>query len=80
VPSFEFKLRRRGTDPMALAEPLPITHSGEVFELEENLRLALAGFHEGRSILPPEEARASIAICVAAGEAARSGAELRLNL
>jgi myo-inositol 2-dehydrogenase / D-chiro-inositol 1-dehydrogenase len=80
VPSFEFKLRRRGADPMALAEAVPITHSGEVFELEENLRLALAGFREGRSILPPEEARASIAICLAAAEAARSGAEVRLNL
>jgi myo-inositol 2-dehydrogenase / D-chiro-inositol 1-dehydrogenase len=80
VPSFEFKVRRRGVDPMGLAEIVPIARSGEVFELEENLRLALDGFRDGRSILPPDEARASVAICVAAAEAARTGAEVRLEL
>ncbi|MBV9568269.1 MAG: Gfo/Idh/MocA family oxidoreductase [Hyphomicrobiales bacterium] len=76
TPSFEVKLRRRGQDAMGPAEVLPIAHSGEVFELEENLRRALAGFGEGRSILPPEEARDSIAICLAAAAAALSGREV----
>ncbi|MFI5015402.1 MAG: Gfo/Idh/MocA family protein [Hyphomicrobiales bacterium] len=80
TPRFEFKTRRKGTDPMGPAEALPIEFSGEVFELEENLRLALAGFREGRSILPPEEARASIAVCLAAAEAARTGREIGLAL
>ncbi|HEV3247443.1 MAG TPA: Gfo/Idh/MocA family oxidoreductase [Beijerinckiaceae bacterium] len=78
TPSFEVRLRRKAQDPMGPAEVLPIGHSGEVFELEENLRLALEGFRENRSILPPEEARASIAICLAAAEAALSGKEVSL--
>ena len=80
TPTFEVRARRRGHDPMAMAEQLAIPHSGEAFELEENLRQTLAGFAEGRSTLPPEEARASIAICLAAVEAARSGGEVRLEL
>ncbi|MBV9112960.1 MAG: Gfo/Idh/MocA family oxidoreductase [Hyphomicrobiales bacterium] len=79
TPSFEVKLRRKGKDPMGPAEVLPIAHSGEVFELEENLRRALAGFREGRSILPPQEARDSIAICLAAAEAALSGREVSIT-
>jgi myo-inositol 2-dehydrogenase/D-chiro-inositol 1-dehydrogenase len=78
TPSFEVRLRRKAQDQMGPAEVLPIGHSGEVFELEENLRLALEGFRENRSILPPEEARASIAICLAAAEAALSGKEVSL--
>lgn len=80
TPSFELKLRTKGRDPMGPAEVLSIAHSGEVFELEENLRLALQGFRESRSILPPEEARDSIAICLAAAEAALSGGEVPLIL
>jgi myo-inositol 2-dehydrogenase / D-chiro-inositol 1-dehydrogenase len=80
TPSFEVRLRRKGQDPMRPAEVLPIGRSGEVFELEENLRLALQGFRENRSILPPEEARASIAICLAAAEVALSGKEVSLAL
>jgi myo-inositol 2-dehydrogenase / D-chiro-inositol 1-dehydrogenase len=78
--SFEFKTRRKGQDPTGPAEILPIVRSGEVFELEENLKLALAGFREGFSILPPEEARASIAVCLAAAQAARTGEEVSLAL
>jgi myo-inositol 2-dehydrogenase/D-chiro-inositol 1-dehydrogenase len=80
TPGFELKVRRKGRDPVGPAEILPIAHSGEVFELEENLRRALAGFREGRSILPPEEARASIAICLTAARAALTGEELPLAL
>ncbi len=80
TPSFEVKIRRKGQDPMGPADVLPIPHSGEAFELQENLRYALEGFRENRSILPPEEARASIAICLAAAEAARSGKVVSLAL
>src|SRR5882757_3298348 len=55
-PEFELKVQRAGGEPETVAIP----KSGEVFELEENLRAALQGFRAGRSILSPEEARASI--------------------
>ena len=79
TPNFEVKLRRQGENPMEAAKILPIPHSGEVIELEENLRLALAGFRSGRSILPPEEARDSIAICLTAAQAALNGKEVPLG-
>ncbi len=62
TPSFELKLRRGDGDVQTLAlEP-----SGEVFELEEHLRQAYRGFAEGRSVMPPEVARRSVAVSLAA--------------
>jgi myo-inositol 2-dehydrogenase/D-chiro-inositol 1-dehydrogenase len=69
-PDFELKLKRTGEEPQIV----PIPQSGEVFELRENLRQALEGFRQGRSILAPDEAGASIAICLAAEESAKTGA------
>lgn len=62
TPSFELKLRRGEADVQTLAVPL----SGEVFELEENLRQAYRGFAAGRSVMPAETARLSIAVSLAA--------------
>ena len=42
-PEFALKVQRGGAEPESIAIP----QSGEVFELEENLRRALAGFREG---------------------------------
>ncbi|MBI3743433.1 MAG: Gfo/Idh/MocA family oxidoreductase [Chloroflexi bacterium] len=68
TPTFELKAKRaRGQ-----VEVVSVPKSGEVFELEENLRRAYAGFASGVSILPPREARASIAVCLAAEEAYRT--------
>ena len=53
--------------------------SGEVFELEENIRQAYAGFAAGRSILSPRETRASVAVCLAAEEAFRTRATVTLE-
>ena len=69
-PEFELKVKRAGEEPQVVAIP----QSGEVFELRENLHLALDGFRRGRSILAPDEAGASIAICLAAEESAKTGA------
>ena len=69
-PEFELKVKRADEEPQVVDIP----QSGEVFELKENLRLALEGFRHGRSILAPEEAGASIAICLAAEESAKTGA------
>lgn len=69
TPSFEMKRRRGDTD----VETIPIPLSGEVFELEENLRQALGGFAQGYSILPAQAARASVAVSLAAEQAWTSG-------
>jgi len=67
TPSFELKIARGGVAGTAGAvETLAIPLSGEVFELEENLRQAYRGFAEGRSILTPQQARASIEVSLAA--------------
>jgi myo-inositol 2-dehydrogenase/D-chiro-inositol 1-dehydrogenase len=76
TPDFELKIKRRGQDSVEILE---IPFSGEVFELEENIRAALKGFRRGESILPPEAARASVAVCLAAEEAARSRQTVALD-
>ena len=63
TPSFEMRMRHGATGE---AQPLAIPLSGEVFELEEMLRRAYAGFAEGRSVLPPLAVRASVAVALAA--------------
>ena len=73
---YSLKVRRRG---QADAETVSVPRSGEVFELEENLRRAFAAFREGRSPLPPEEARASVAVCLAAEEAHATGRAISPN-
>jgi len=74
-PEFALKVQRRGREP----EAVDIPRSGEVFELEENLRRALAGFREGHSIFPPQEARLAVEVCLAADEAYRTGAPVDLS-
>jgi len=72
-PEFELKVKRANEEPEVLAIP----QSGEVFELREKLRLALEGFGQGRSILSPEVAGASIAVCLAAAQSAKTGAAVK---
>lgn len=75
TPTFELKALRRGkSEPEIVSVPV----SGESFELRENLAQTLRGFREGRSILPPEEARLSIEICLAAEESCRLGRPVEL--
>jgi myo-inositol 2-dehydrogenase / D-chiro-inositol 1-dehydrogenase len=75
TPTFELKAKRRGGEVETVQVPL----SGEVFELEENIRQAYAGFAKGVSILSPRETRASIAVCLAAEEAFRTGHAIALE-
>jgi myo-inositol 2-dehydrogenase/D-chiro-inositol 1-dehydrogenase len=74
-PEFALKVRRGDAE----AERIAIPQSGEVFELEENLRQALAGFRDGRSVLSPEQARDAIEVCLAAEQAYRSGERVELE-
>lgn len=75
TPSFEMKRRLGEADVETVQIPL----SGEVFELEENLRQALAGFAQGRSILSAREARASVAVSLAAEQAWAEGRPVVLD-
>lgn len=75
TPSFEMKRRCGDGDVETITIPL----SGEVFELEENLRQALLGFAQGRSILPAQAARASVAVSLAAEQAWASGKPVMLR-
>jgi myo-inositol 2-dehydrogenase/D-chiro-inositol 1-dehydrogenase len=61
-PDFELKIRSGDAEVEALTIPL----SGEVFELEEHLRQAYAGFALGSSVMSVEDARPSIVVALAA--------------
>lgn len=73
TPGFELKRLIRDGDGEGEAQTISIPLSGEVFELEEHLRQAYAGFAAGRSVMSCAMARPSIAICLAANEAWREG-------
>ena len=67
---FGLKVQRRGASaPVAV----PLVVSGELFELEEQLRLAVGAFRERRALVTAEEARKSVAVCLAVEEALREG-------
>ena len=66
----------RGGEVQSLHVPL----SGEVFELEEHLRQAYMGFAQGRSVMPVEVARASIAVGLAAERSWREGRPQDISL
>lgn len=76
TPSFELK-RRRGEGEV---ETLHVPLSGEVFELEANLRRAFAGFAAGHSVMPPEAARLSVAVSLAAEQSWHERRAVPLNL
>jgi myo-inositol 2-dehydrogenase / D-chiro-inositol 1-dehydrogenase len=74
-PTFELKIKRRGRlepDVVAL-EP-----SGELFELEEEIRRTMVAFSERRPLVSAEEARTSVRICIEAERSLREGREVTL--
>jgi len=75
TPSFELKLRSGEAEAVTLDIPL----SGEVFELEEHLRQAYAGFAQGRSVMPPELARRSMVVALAVDQSLASGQPVTLS-
>ena len=68
-PAFEIKVQRKG---QKACEVLTVPPSGELFELEEELRRAVTAFRERKPIVSGEEARKRIIVCL---EAERSLAE-----
>jgi len=74
---FELRARRRGA---AGPESIPLATSGELFELEEQLRRVVPAFRDRRALVPAVEARKAVAVCVAAEQSLREGREVTLSL
>jgi myo-inositol 2-dehydrogenase/D-chiro-inositol 1-dehydrogenase len=75
-PSFEIKVQRKGRDK---AEKIEAAASGELFELDQELCLAVEAFKANRPIVTGEEARKRILVCLAAEEALARGREVKLD-
>ena len=76
-PSFELRIERRATNTV---ETIPVAHSGEVVELAAQARETVAAFTQRRALVSGEEARASVAMCLAAEQSLREGREVALGL
>ncbi|HXJ80031.1 MAG TPA: Gfo/Idh/MocA family oxidoreductase [Candidatus Methylomirabilis sp.] len=74
--AYELKVLRRGA---AAPEVIPIEASGELFELEEELRRIVGAFHARRPLVSGEDARKRTIVCQAALRAARDGGEVALH-
>ena len=68
--------------PAGMAPPRRIEltgNSGEVFELEEQIRLTTAAFAAGRTLVGAREAARSVIVCLEAERALREGREVPLS-
>lgn len=75
-PTFELKRGRRGQQE---PEILAIESSGELFELEEELRQTVAAFAGRRPLVSGEEARTRVLVCLEAERSLREGREIALT-
>lgn len=75
-PTFELKVQRRGRSE---CETLTLDASGELFELEEELRQTVVAFRERRPLVSGEEARKRIVVCLEAERSLREGREVPLR-
>lgn len=76
-PGFELQLLRAGAET---PETIDLAFSGEVFELEEQLRQALAAFAERRTLVSGVEGRKRVLVCLAAEQSLRRGEAVELSL
>jgi myo-inositol 2-dehydrogenase/D-chiro-inositol 1-dehydrogenase len=74
-PSFELRLERRGKG----VETVPVEQSGELVELRVQAREVVGAFARRRPLLPGEEARKRIVVCLAAEQSLREGREVALR-
>ena len=74
---FGVSVRRQGT---STPERLALKASGELFELEEQLRLCIPAFRERRPLVPAEDARRAVAVCLGVEQALREQREVPLSL
>ena len=80
-PTFEIKVQRKGQGgPGQMAcETLSVPPSGELYELEEELRRAVNAFADRKPIVSGEEARKRIIVCLEAERSLEEGRELSLS-
>lgn len=76
TPTASLQLKRKGA---TAPEAIPITPSGEVFELEAQARAVVAAFRAGRPLVTPHQGRAAVALCLAAERSANEGREVRMD-
>ena len=74
--AYELKVLRRGA---TAPQSIPIERSGELFELEEELRQIVGAFRARRPLVSGEDARKRTIVCLAAERAAREGGEVALR-
>jgi myo-inositol 2-dehydrogenase/D-chiro-inositol 1-dehydrogenase len=74
--NYGLAVRRRGTD---VPERQPLETSGELFELEEQLRRTVGAFRERRALVSAEAAKNAVAICLAVEEALATGRDVSLT-
>lgn len=75
-PAFALAVQRRGrAEPDAIA----IDRSGEVFELRRQLAQTVTAFEQRRPLVPGEEARKRVIVCVEAERSLREGREVALE-
>ena len=75
-PQFELKVKRKGSEG---AEIVPLGASGELFELDEELRLVVDAFGARKPIVSGEEARKRILVCLAAEQSLAENREVPLR-
>ncbi|MEW6385809.1 MAG: hypothetical protein AB1514_18005, partial [Pseudomonadota bacterium] len=75
-PMFEIKVQRKG---QKACEVLKVAPSGELYELEEELRRAVEAFRSRKPIVSGEEARKRIIVCLEAERSLAEGKELALR-
>ncbi len=75
-PSFELKVKRKGD---SAPEIRPIEISGEVFELDTQLRLVVEGFRDRRPLVTGEAARRAVIVCLAAERSLAENREIPLE-
>jgi myo-inositol 2-dehydrogenase / D-chiro-inositol 1-dehydrogenase len=76
APSFALTLMRAAA---AVPETLELGRSGEVFELEEQIRRTVEAFRAGCTLVSGEVARKPVLVCLAAERSASEGREIALG-
>jgi myo-inositol 2-dehydrogenase/D-chiro-inositol 1-dehydrogenase len=74
-PRYELQLQRAGSSE---AETIVLQKSGEIFELEEQVRRTVAAFSERRALVSGEEAKKRIVVCLEAERSLEQGGEIAL--
>jgi myo-inositol 2-dehydrogenase/D-chiro-inositol 1-dehydrogenase len=75
-PEFALQVMRRGD---LQPETLPLGSSGEVVELEEEIRATARAFRARRALVPGEAARKRVLACLAAERSVQEGREIPLR-